>query len=163
MLTSLSQLESLQHSHASSLCCHSQSLGWVVERANKVQQLCTLHRPCASSSSGPGDSHSATPGSSRISRQYHRNGWIGSACHLQRRPTPPSIVKQADREVEPIQQHAARLGNGKPQQQQGQNSSSVAYDRTEFVAETLLPTKTGRYRLRGYRHSVSPFPSLLYQ
>lgn len=26
---------------------------------------------------------------------------------------------------------------------------------TAFVAETLLPTKTGEYRLRGYRHTVS--------
>ncbi len=30
--------------------------------------------------------------------------------------------------------------------------------RTEFVAETLLPTKHGRFRLRGYRHSVRAGP-----
>lgn len=27
---------------------------------------------------------------------------------------------------------------------------------TQFVAETLLPTRTGNYRLRGYRHTVRP-------
>ncbi|KAK9827454.1 hypothetical protein WJX74_003345 [Apatococcus lobatus] len=69
-------------------------------------------------------------------------------------PPRPAIVKQADREVEPIQQQAARLGNGKQQQERLQSVSSIPYDRTEFVAETLLPTKTGRYRLRGYRHSA---------
>lgn len=29
-----------------------------------------------------------------------------------------------------------------------------AQAKTEFVAETLLPTKTGKFRLRGYRHTV---------
>lgn len=29
------------------------------------------------------------------------------------------------------------------------------FDCTEFVAETLLPTVSGKYRLRGYRHTVS--------
>ncbi|BDA48205.1 GTP cyclohydrolase-2 [Coccomyxa sp. Obi] len=31
--------------------------------------------------------------------------------------------------------------------------ASEPYDVTEFVAETLLPTRTGKYRLRGYRHT----------
>ncbi len=36
-----------------------------------------------------------------------------------------------------------------------QKSLPDSYDVTEFVAETLLPTRTGKYRLRGYRHTVS--------
>ena len=32
---------------------------------------------------------------------------------------------------------------------------------TEFVAETLLPTRSGLFRLRGYRHSVSAFLPLI--
>ncbi|KAK9804271.1 hypothetical protein WJX72_004231 [[Myrmecia] bisecta] len=37
-----------------------------------------------------------------------------------------------------------------------ENGSAIteSYDKTLFVAETLLPTRTGRFRLRGYRHSV---------
>lgn len=30
---------------------------------------------------------------------------------------------------------------------------------TEFVAETLLPTNQGKFRLRGYRHTVRGHPS----
>jgi hypothetical protein len=31
---------------------------------------------------------------------------------------------------------------------------------TKFVAETLLPTKYGKFRLRGYKHSVRVNPSV---
>ena len=34
------------------------------------------------------------------------------------------------------------------------------FDCTEFVAETLLPTVSGKYRLRGYRHTVSYHPMI---
>lgn len=34
-------------------------------------------------------------------------------------------------------------------------SSTEPLGITKFVAETCLPTKTGKYRVRGYRHSVS--------
>lgn len=45
-----------------------------------------------------------------------------------------------------------------PQQQRLQDRSGAQeqpFDCTEFVAETLLPTLSGKYRLRGYRHTVS--------
>jgi hypothetical protein len=32
--------------------------------------------------------------------------------------------------------------------------SAVTATQTKFVAETLLPTRQGKYRLRGYRHTV---------
>jgi hypothetical protein len=45
------------------------------------------------------------------------------------------------------------------QQQQAPPGSQQDADRpgvwTKFVAETLLPTKQGKFRLRGYRHTVS--------
>lgn len=34
-------------------------------------------------------------------------------------------------------------------------AAPVTMSRTEFVAETLLPTTKGKFRLRGYRHTVS--------
>lgn len=33
-------------------------------------------------------------------------------------------------------------------------SSLIGSTKTTFVAETLLPTRNGKYRLRGYRHTV---------
>ena len=35
-----------------------------------------------------------------------------------------------------------------------QLETSQAVVCTDFIAETLLPTSSGKYRLRGYRHSV---------
>jgi hypothetical protein len=42
-----------------------------------------------------------------------------------------------------------------------ETSSSAEADAiwTEFVAETLLPTQQGKFRLRGYRHTVGGFRS----
>ncbi|KAK9845539.1 hypothetical protein WJX84_003566, partial [Apatococcus fuscideae] len=136
-------------SSSSQICCSHQT-GVVVERLKSSQhsQRCLAHRSAAVSSTGSNSS-----GGSSAQRHVQRHGWIGSACHLQRRPNPPSIVKQNDREIEPIRQQAATLGV-KLQQQNGASGNGQIYDRTEFVAETLLPTKTGRYRLQGYRHSV---------
>jgi hypothetical protein len=36
--------------------------------------------------------------------------------------------------------------------------SPVGATQTAFVAETLLPTRNGKYRLRGYRHTVRDQP-----
>jgi len=36
------------------------------------------------------------------------------------------------------------------------SSSPAATDKTTFVAETLLPTRNGKFRVRAYRHTVSP-------
>jgi hypothetical protein len=50
------------------------------------------------------------------------------------------------------------LGNSLPHKSNGDGRNlprAEAYDRTDFVAETLLPTASGKYRLRGYRHTVS--------
>ncbi|CAK0785930.1 hypothetical protein CVIRNUC_009143 [Coccomyxa viridis] len=47
------------------------------------------------------------------------------------------------------------LGSNRPKQrlQDGAAPQEQPFDCTEFVAETLLPTLTGKYRLRGYRHT----------
>ena len=37
----------------------------------------------------------------------------------------------------------------------GASEEDRAGVRTKFVAETLLPTNQGKFRLRGYRHTVS--------
>jgi hypothetical protein len=54
-----------------------------------------------------------------------------------------------------LQQQAAVL-----EQQQRQTHTQHEEDQpgvwTKFVAETLLPTKLGKFRLRGYRHTVRP-------
>lgn len=44
-------------------------------------------------------------------------------------------------------------GSGDAQQQPQQPPQQLV--KTRFIAETLLPTRHGRFRLRGYKHSVS--------
>lgn len=34
------------------------------------------------------------------------------------------------------------------------SSPAEAHIETRFIAETLLPTQTGKFRLRGYKHTV---------
>jgi hypothetical protein len=48
--------------------------------------------------------------------------------------------------------HGASAAGGMPRA-----AHSVEGCATEFVAETLLPTRQGKFRLRGYRHTVSVF------
>ena len=52
------------------------------------------------------------------------------------------------------------LGSSRPKQrlQDGAAPQEQPLDCTEFIAETLLPTLTGKYRLRGYRHTVISLP-----
>ena len=49
------------------------------------------------------------------------------------------------------------LGSNRPKQRLQDTAApqEQPFDCTEFVAETLLPTLTGKYRLRGYRHTVT--------
>ena len=51
------------------------------------------------------------------------------------------------------QQHRHQNGHAQQQEQELEPPPLVW---TKFVAETLLPTKQGRFRLRGYRHTVRP-------
>ena len=44
--------------------------------------------------------------------------------------------------------------SSKQRSQEGPSLREQPFDCTEFVAETLLPTVSGKYRLRGYRHTV---------
>ena len=55
------------------------------------------------------------------------------------------------------------LGSNRPKQrlQDGAAPQEQPFDCTEFVAETLLPTLTGKYRLRGYRHTVMSLYSII--
>ncbi|CAD7697075.1 unnamed protein product, partial [Ostreobium quekettii] len=50
---------------------------------------------------------------------------------------------------------SASIGNGS--HASGEIADAVVS--TQFVAETLLPTRTGSYRLRGYRHTVNGWNS----
>jgi hypothetical protein len=108
-------------------------------------------RAARCSSTGP-------EGSNADLRQHRlplRTQWIGTGCQL--------------RSPHPQQQQLASRGNGNgPAVMQGLGSTlprgnpaeadaalgGEPYDVTEFVAETLLPTRSGKFRLRGYRHTV---------
>lgn len=73
------------------------------------------------------------------------DGWLGSSCFLQRRPSYPKTALTA-REVASLDTPVTSVQNGKPFR---------IYETTEFVAETLLPTIQGNFRVRAYRHTVS--------
>jgi hypothetical protein len=84
-------------------------------------------------------------------RQPFSKGY-STGCYVQR--PPPQIVSSRNGVGPAVMQG---LGTPLPNQHSEvvQESLPGTYDVTEFVAETLLPTRTGKYRLRGYRHTVS--------
>ncbi len=83
-------------------------------------------------------------------RQHFSKGY-STGCYVQR--PPPQIVSSGTGAGPAVMQG---LGTPLPNRQSESVSTlaSQPYDVTEFVAETLLPTRTGKYRLRGYRHTV---------
>lgn len=85
-------------------------------------------------------------------RQHFSKGY-STGCYVQR--PPPQTASSGNGAGPAVMQG---LGTPLPNQQSNSISAlaSEPYDVTEFVAETLLPTQTGKYRLRGYRHTVFP-------
>ena len=83
---------------------------------------------------------------SRQSAASLKEGWLGNACYLHRRPSFPKSSSFTASEVASLDNAFTTRKNGK---------SFKIYETTEFVAETLLPTAHGKYRVRAYRHSVS--------
>lgn len=88
------------------------------------------------------------------------SGWVGTGCNLQRRPHAPQISSKV-REgaaivqgLEPSLNGSSSNGNGL-----GSGCASGSFVSTQFVAESLIPTGSGKYRVRAYRHSVSTLPA----
>ena len=65
-------------------------------------------------------------------------------------------VRQQAAGVDLLEQQQPQQQEQQQGQQQGQQPAAGQHPRvwTKFVAETLLPTKLGKFRLRGYRHTV---------
>lgn len=87
------------------------------------------------------------------SGQY-RFGRKINGFHFKQKPAPPKILLSKEREPFSIGLRPADL----PASLEGTTLTEGFpdyYDSTAFVAETLLPTRSGPYRVRGYRHSVS--------
>ena len=91
------------------------------------------------------------PRSESRQRAHVRKEWVGVGCPLPRGPHRP--VSSNNGSGPAVMQG---LGSNPPKQrlQDGAAPQEQPFDCTEFVAETLLPTLTGKYRLRGYRHTV---------
>ena len=88
-------------------------------------------------------------------RTHVRREWIGVGCPLPRAPQRP--VSSSNGSGPAVMQG---LGSTAPKQRLEADAApqEPPFDCTEFVAETLLPTVSGKYRLRGYRHTVSHHP-----
>ena len=84
------------------------------------------------------------------------SGWVGTGCNLQRRPHAPQISSKV-REGAAIVQGLEPSLNGTSSNGNGNSGSSNggSFVSTQFVAESLIPTASGKYRVRAYRHSVS--------
>ena len=74
---------------------------------------------------------------------------MGTGCNLQRRPQLPQISSKV-REGAAIVQGLQPSPNGN-----GVSRDGDGFVSTQFVAESLIPTHSGKYRVRAYRHSVS--------
>ena len=78
---------------------------------------------------------------------------MGTGCHL-RSPHPQQLASRGNGNGPGVMQG---LGSTLPRGRidpDGLTAAGEPYDVTEFVAETLLPTRNGKFRLRGYRHTV---------
>ena len=89
----------------------------------------------------------------RQRRPLVRTEWIGTGCHLSRPPPQSASSKGNGSGPAVMQGLGSTLPRGQPVDPGGRPGEP--YDVTEFVAETLLPTRSGKFRLRGYRHTVS--------
>ena len=92
----------------------------------------------------------------RQHRSPLRTHWIGTGCQL-RSPHPLQQQQQASRGNGSGPAVMQGLGSTLPRGKIIEADASPAgepYDVTQFVAETLLPTRSGKFRLRGYRHTV---------
>ena len=123
-----------------------------------VAQRRASHRE-ASSRAGPAAAARPPPPPDGEARGRARGGgWLGAGCALPRRPVPPQIVADGAAEGVALPARlAGKLGLGRAA------LLGTELDRTEFVAETLLPTRTGKYRLRGYRHTVGRSASVCFR
>ena len=99
------------------------------------------------------------PRSDSRQRAHVRKEWVGVGCPLPRGPHRP--VSSNNGTGPAVMQG---LGSSRPKQrlQDGASPQEQPFDCTEFIAETLLPTLTGKYRLRGYRHTVMSLPSITF-
>ena len=94
----------------------------------------------------------------RQRRSHVRTDWVGTGCHLSRPPPQSASSKGNGSGPAVMQGLGSTLPRGQPADPGGRPGEP--YDATEFVAETLLPTRSGKFRLRGYRHTVrGPIPT----
>jgi hypothetical protein len=84
-------------------------------------------------------------------RSHVRKEWIGVGCPLPRGPQKPVASSNGSG---PAVMQGLGSASSKQRSQKGPSLREQPFDCTEFVAETLLPTVSGKYRLRGYRHTV---------
>lgn len=109
--------------------------------------------------------HAILTGRRRSAKQVNRQpAW---PCHTQSGPVRSAVAaaavigssngKHRKTVVEAPAGTAASVGAS---QHAADSGSSPAH--TEFVAETLLPTTSGKFRLRGYRHTVQVVRALVY-
>ena len=94
------------------------------------------------------------PRSEPRQRSHVRRDWIGNGCPLPVLPRGPQRPVSSSNGSGPAVMQG--LGSSVPKQRTmgATGLQEEPFDCTEFVAETLLPTLSGKYRLRGYRHTV---------
>ncbi len=92
------------------------------------------------------------PRSEPRQRSHLRKEWIGVGCPLPRGPQMPVSSRNGSG---PAVMQGLGSASSKQKLQEEAPLPEQPFDCTEFVAETLLPTVSGKYRLRGYRHTVS--------
>ena len=94
------------------------------------------------------------PRSEPRQRSHVRRDWIGLGCPLPILPRGPQRPVSSSNGSGPAVMQG--LGSSAPKQRtiDAIDLQEEPFDCTEFVAETLLPTLSGKYRLRGYRHTV---------
>ena len=77
-----------------------------------------------------------------------------TGCALQRRPNPMGMSRLADRERYQHGNGPTLVAQLDPDAALAEGRAALELSQTTFVAETSLPTKYGRFRVRAYRHSV---------
>ena len=110
---------------------------------------------CGASGADAGRQEPRKPGQSP-------SGWVGTGCNLQRRPHAPQISSKVREGAAIVQGLEPSLnGSGSNGNALGSGGASGSFVSTQFVAESLIPTGSGKYRVRAYRHSVSTLPALV--
>ena len=77
-----------------------------------------------------------------------------TGCAIQRRPNPMGMSRLADRELYQHGNGPTLVAQADPEAALAEGRAALELSQTTFVAETSLPTKYGRFRVRAYRHSV---------